>query len=545
MSIDTVTENARTDGRTPRNDLMIFGHGDISVGGFTRSISYNIGETVQFCVDGGATTIDIYRTGWYGGDGFRLIASVTNTPTTQPEAQIIPDSNGATTCTNWGVTATWDIPTSAVSGMYLALVRSIPPNAPNVFWITFVVRDDAAQADILYKTSDSTWGAAYNHYGTKSNINGKNVYGSGTGVGNINDRSLCVSYHRPVITRSSVIQTYWNACELPMIRFLERNGYSVKYISSVDLDLQGKSILQSGKIFMSSGHDEYWSEPMRRAVEQWRDQDAGKSIFSSANEVFWKTRHEYIGDECRMWCYKDTMPGPTGYTRTAGSAFDPVSWTGTWKDTRWANREPENLLTGTDFRMNGVVDLTATVNPEFGTHPAWRNTQVATGSTLVLPEVIGFEADELQPAQESHAILAGTSINIDGRYADNNGQNYNGNGVLDWGIVSQGYESGGITLGFGTCQWGWALDGTHDRGSGATTVRTDAQQFTVNVLTDLGASANTIMDGLVASEPAGLSAYGGTDTQVVAPSAFSKGGGVFNIYLKSDTGLVELRGNVK
>ena len=47
-----------------------------------------------------------------------------------------------------------------------------------------------------------------------------------------------------------------------MVRFLERNGYDVSYFSNVDTDARG-SLIPNHKMFLSSGHDEYWSGPMR------------------------------------------------------------------------------------------------------------------------------------------------------------------------------------------------------------------------------------------------------------------------------------------
>ncbi|UOE45988.1 N,N-dimethylformamidase beta subunit family domain-containing protein [Agromyces larvae] len=508
MPIDIAAENALTEGRDTFANLTTSGHGDIHAQGFARSISVNIGETVQFCVDGASTTIDIYRVGWYGGDGFRKVATVTNTPTTQPEAEVIPDTNGATTCTSWSVTAEWDVPSDATSGLYVALVRSVAPYAPNAFYISFVVRDDDAEADIIYKTSDSTWGAAYNHYGTKAAVDGKNVYGTGVGVGNIMDRSLVVDYHRPVITRGTVPQTFWMACEMPLIRFLERQGYSIKYVSSVDLDQQGVPLLQKGQIFLSSGHDEYWTTPMRDAVETWRDEHGGRSIFMSGNEVFWRARYIYDGDRVTMACYKDTMPGPTGYTRTAGSPFDPVMWTGTWKDTRWPDRRPEWFLTGTDFGMNGVYDYDVTVpkNP-YGGLKVWGGSSLVD-SDITLTRIMGFEADHAHPTQPagSYRILAAYTRAAPGGLSDANGENYTMPGNIEWGIVAQRYAGGGFTVGFGTCQWSWALDATHDRGEG-TPVSAAAQQFTVNLLNDMGAAPATLMSGVTLQPVNSLDEY--------------------------------------
>lgn len=509
MSVDIVGENAQASTYTFNEMQSAYAQGDISVAGFARQISVNVGETVQFSVTGGSTQIQIFRVGYYSdGKGFRRVATIVNTPTNQPELVSISGSNGATTATAWSVTASWAVPSTAVSGMYLAMIRNA--NNTDAFYASFVVRDDSASADIIYKTSDATWGSAYNHFGTKANSNGKNVYGSGTGVGNIMDRCFAGSYHRPVITRGTVSQTFWWACELPLIRWIERNGYSVKYITNVDLDKQGVSILQKGKIFLSSGHDEYWTGNMRTAVETWRDTYGGKSVFMSGNEVFWKARYEHKANgESIMWCYKDTMPGPSGYSRSSGSPLDPVEWTGTWMDTRWSGRKDGALLTGTKFGMNGVYDYDAVIpkNP-YGGIKVWGGSSLVDGD-LTLTRVIGFEADHMFPTQPgvSAKILAAYTRSAPGGLSDANGENYNVAGNIEWGIVSQRYKSGAVTVGFGTCQWSWLLDSTHDRGQG-NEVSLSAQQFTANLLKDLGASPGTLMPGLVNRPANSLDEYG-------------------------------------
>lgn len=511
MSVNIVAENAQASTYTLEDMFPGTMGGDTSVMGFARQVSVNIGETVDFCVTGGATQIRIYRVGYYSdGKGFRLVDTIVNTPINQPELVTISGSNGGTTATAWATSASWSVPSTAVSGFYMAMIR----NAGNTdaFYATFIVRDDDATADIIYKTSDSTWGAAYNYFGTKASpAGGKNLYGSGSGVGNILDRCFAVSYHRPVITRLGVSQTYWWACELPLIRFLERNGYSVKYITSVDLDKQGVSILQKGKIFLSSGHDEYWTANMRNAVETYRDGYAGRSIFMSGNEVFWKARYEHKPNgESILWCYKDTMPGPNGFSRSAGQALDPVEWTGTWMDTRWPQHRDGALLTGTKFGMNGVYDYDAIIpqNP-YGGLKVWGGSSLVD-APITISRIIGFEADHLFPTQPetSAKILAAYTRSAPGGLSDANGENYNVPGNIEWGIISQRYAGGGLTVGFGTCQWAWALDGSHDRGIGSSGVSLDAQKFTVNLLRDLGADPGTLMSGITLQTKNSLDEYG-------------------------------------
>ena len=544
MSIDIVAENALAGTFTKAQMSPGTNQGDVSVAGFTRQVSYNVGEAVEFCVTGNSEQIRIFRVGWYGGVGFRQVDSVVNTPNDQGNGAAISGSHGATSMTDWDVTASWVIPAGAVSGVYMAMIRNAADN--DCFYATFVVRDDNAVADIIYKVSDTTWGAAYNHYGTPVAPNGKNLYGSGTGVGNIMERCVASSYHRPVITRGTVMQTYWWACELPLIRFLERNGYSVKYISSVDLDKEGSAIL-SGKasIFLSSGHDEYWTDPMRFAIEEWRDVSGGHSIFMSGNEVFWRARFQYVGDEAILWCYKDTMPGPTSaLPRNPGEVFDPVTWTGTWCDTRWIDRRPQWFLTGTAFGMNGVYDydITLTKNP-YGGLNVWGNTSLADNN-IALVGAMGFEADHKRPTQPegSYSFLGSYTRSAPGGLSDTNGQNYDIPGNIEWGIVAQRYSSEAVTVGFGTCQWSWTLDATHDRGS--TAVSTAAQQFTVNVLNDLGAPPNTLMSGLSLQEKTPLDDYGRipgeTPTEPVVTAFFLEDGTPLEAFYKTATGLVAL-----
>jgi hypothetical protein len=78
-----------------------------------------------------------------------------------------------------------------------------------------------------------------------------------------------------------------------MVRFLESNGFDVSYISGVDTDRSGGTILTptKHKLFMSVGHDEYWSGGQRTNVEAARALGLHLAFFSG-NEVFWKTRWE-------------------------------------------------------------------------------------------------------------------------------------------------------------------------------------------------------------------------------------------------------------
>ena len=94
-----------------------------------------------------------------------------------------------------------------------------------------------------------------------------------------------------------------------MVRLLEANGYDVSYFTGVDTDRSGALILNH-KVFLSVGHDEYWSGPQRANVEAARAAGVHLAFFSG-NEMFWKTRWENSIDGSgtayrTLVCYKET-----------------------------------------------------------------------------------------------------------------------------------------------------------------------------------------------------------------------------------------------
>jgi hypothetical protein len=327
---------------SPASEWDISGSGDPSIQGFATDISVNRGSTVFFKVDTNATNyrFDIYRMGYYGGQGARKVATVTpsaSLPQNQPNC-LNDATTGLIDCGNWAVSGSWPVPATAVSGIYFAkLVRTDNGGASH---IVFIVRNDASTSDMVFQTSDTTW-QAYNNYG------GNSLY-TGSPVG----RAYKVSYNRPFNTRAVDNGQDWlfNA-EYPMVRWLESNGYDVAYISGLDSHRAG-ALLRNHKVFLSVGHDEYWSGGQRTNVTAARDAGVHLAFFSG-NEVFWKTRWEPSIDASNtanrtLVCYKETHNG---------AKIDPTSaWTGTWRDPRFSppadGGRPENELTGTLFMVN-------------------------------------------------------------------------------------------------------------------------------------------------------------------------------------------------
>ena len=252
-----------------------------------RDISVNQGETVHFKVNTDATAyrLDIYRLGYYGGDGARQVATVSPTaplPQTQP-ACLNEAATGLVDCGNWAVSASWAGPGRRGLGHLLRQARPRRRHRRARATSSSSCATTTAHSDLLFQTSDTTW-QAYNHYGGNSLYTG----GPGTNPGARLQGQLQPPVHDPRDRRprtgSSTPSTRWSAGS-------RRNGYDVSYITGVDTDRRGAELLEQHKVFMSVGHDEYWSGDQRANVEAARDAGVNLAFFSG-NEVFWKTRWE-------------------------------------------------------------------------------------------------------------------------------------------------------------------------------------------------------------------------------------------------------------
>lgn len=468
----------------------INGDGDDTIQGFGTDISVNVGSRIDFKIDTNAAayTIDIYRTGWYQGLGARLIASVAPSarlPQNQP-ACITEVETALYDCGNWGVSASWNVPADAVSGVYVALLKRSDTGGKS--HIIFIVREDASQSDIVFQTSDTTW-QAYNKHG------GASLYSGGE-----NGRAYKISYNRPFATRDgTTARDFYFSSEYAMVRFLERNGYDVSYLSDVDTDRRGSQLLNHN-VFLSVGHDEYWSGAQRANIEAARD--AGVNLqFLSGNEGYWRIRYEQAASADAtayrtLVCYKETK---------ADAKIDPSGeWTGTWRDPRFAPQDagaglPENSLTGTAYMVNDV-DQRVTVSAEEGKSRLWRNTSVAAlapGTVARLaPHTVGYESNEDvdNGVRPDGLIRLSTTVAPVPQYLTDFG-NTVVPGTTTHHVTMYRAGSGALVFSAGSIQWSWGLADGHE-GDGAVPDQR-MQQAQVNLLADMGAQPATLMTGLV------------------------------------------------
>ncbi len=471
-----------------------------SLEGFSDKISYLRNDIAQFKIRSSYNCsgsqcpmgfkVKIYRLGWYGGSGARRVDNyasgglVFGSGSVQPDCSVDVNTTGLLDCGNWSVTFTWQIPADATPGVYI--VRLGDQNTPEIFanHIAFVVRENNPSAKILFKTSDATW-QAYNHYGGISAYHGYNT-------STPNGRAHKLSYNRPFYTRSGFAsQEYgdwlFNA-EYPMIRFLERNGYDVTYTTDVDMDNGNTTINPSQqKIFLSVGHDEYWSLDERNRVEAAAD--AGVNLaFYSGNEVYWKIRWE--DNHRTMVVYKEGTPiNGIGENMCDGYCDPSNIWTGLWRAPEGsdANR-PENALTGQISWEDALGDMVAT--GKYKSLRLWRQSPVAglanNGSYPLSAGSLGYEwssdrSDFMWAYPHGKVQLTTTTLGGKDHHL----------------VLFRNKVSNALVFGAGSIQFAWGLDATHDPVGGLSSSANQAtQQFTVNLFAEMGVMPTTLMGGL-------------------------------------------------
>lgn len=341
------------------------------VKGYTGATSYRPGDPVDFRVSARPAqnvTVDVYRLGWYQGQGGRFVhhsgwraATTQRTCTPESGTGLIRCGWGTTYTVPGTVTASWP------SGLYVAVVTGA---ARYQNWVPFVVRDGDRRAPVLVQVATSTW-QAYNRF-PRDGVNGKSLYEgyppitvSGT------NRAVKVSHDRPYEGNGAGLlfeEVLWAT------QYLERMGYDIGYATSEDLH-SGRVDPAAYDVFLSPEHDEYYSRPMFDSVQRARD--TGTHLgYLGANNAYWQIRYE--GSERVVVCYRDGATDPT---------TDPALVTLRWRDIG----RPEQGLLGSMYSgmMSGSVPLRVT---QSGSWP-WRGTGVTDGTGV--GKAVGGEADKV------------------------------------------------------------------------------------------------------------------------------------------------------
>ncbi len=445
--------------------------------GFATAQSINRGQTVDLKVNSANSTtfnVEIYRTGYYGGAGARLMSTMRNIPGTAQTGCTSDHSTGLYECSAWRVSASVSTTASWPSGMYV--LRIVRNDNSNDNLILLAIRGDSRHPDLLYGSSFTTF-QAYNNYGDRS------LYEFNSCCGNTvttSPRAAKVSFDRPFNQTLDGQRDWYTKSEIATVYWLEREGYDVGYASNTDLELH-PALVRSATAYVSPAHDEYWSAGMRDNLTGARD--AGVSVFfSGANAVYWKTRFE---------------PSPGGvpareqvtYKSTQSGGADPSGIpTGTWRDPAGIN-QPENSLSG-EMYVGGrdFAGFPLVVSAARGADRVWRHTgldrQAPRSSTRVGSNLVGWEWDaRVANGAEPAGAKTLAASPVTGNLIQNFGKNQTPGSTVST-MVKYKAASGATVVTTGTNWWNRGL-ARNPSNEGEPDLR--IQQATTNILADMGA----------------------------------------------------------
>lgn len=255
--------------------------------GYTERISYFPGEDIALHVSSPTANnnykLFIYREGGTRELVYSLVSdrpAVVNADLSQAEFGYAWETSATIP---GAVTAGWR------SGYYLARLEKASVTAPPPLThlnevIPFIIKPAAPSSKILVQLSTNTWLAYNDRFG-------RSYY--------TDPRTFHTSFHRPMkryikwisgATSETVtdIEGYY-------LRWLEQNGYQVDVIANSDLIDTSILNINNYRLFISVGHDEYWSTPMRNTLQAFIDA-GGNALFWSSDSIYYQTREEDNGD---------------------------------------------------------------------------------------------------------------------------------------------------------------------------------------------------------------------------------------------------------
>jgi hypothetical protein len=183
----------------------------------------------------------------------------------------------------------------------------------------------------------------------------------------------------------------WATWERDFVRWTEASGYELDVATSEDL-VQHPEVLDGHRVFLSVGHDEYWSRGMRETLDAFTDAGGNGAIFSG-NTCFWQVRFDE--DLRSMTCFKyraDEDP-------VVGTPEEHLV-TGPWSDRRIA--WPETRTIGLTFTHGGYSRYGLGVPAGSGAYTVWR------------PEHWAFEGTDLHYGDELGRADAIVAYEVDG-----------------------------------------------------------------------------------------------------------------------------------
>ncbi len=338
-------------------------------GGYISRQSITKGEKQQFYISSGLDTIDlkIFRLG-------AVKEPVLTLHSLRGGFQTVPDSVYTKGC-GWNATAEVLIPFDWKPGIYEADF----PVLNGTKKIIFVVKEKelGSFSKVVVCLTVNTY-QAYNNWG------GKSLYNF-----NSTDKIAAykVSYNRPITNDSGLGYFRWSN---KFVQWADKEKIQVEYCTNLDLD-RDPHFLDHYKVYITVGHDEYWSRKERNACQSFVNH-GGRMMILSGNTCWWQVRHE--DNLHTLVCYKGFKNDPLHPKQ------DSIV-TCIWE--RWPVSDTENVLTGVNFDQGGYVNNGSTLVKSMGYggytayhthHWIYNGTNIHDGEIFgYSSSIVGYETD--------------------------------------------------------------------------------------------------------------------------------------------------------
>jgi hypothetical protein len=295
------------------------------IAAYAGAPSYLRRQTVRLFVDshGRAFSYRVFRVGWYHGSSGRLVTSgrvARNPPQARP--RILGDRPGGAKLlvTGWRASAAFRVGAEWPSGFYL--VRLDLAAGPGTSYASFVVRD-AHPGPITVVLSTNTW-QAYNTWGGLSLYRDLRQQGAARWMRE--DVAHVVTSLRPYVQGYGAGDFF--RYDLPLVRWLERSGYPVSYLTDADA-ARGRAAGRRTRLVILSGHPEYHDLRERSSFERLVRRGVSLAVLGG-NSFGW---HARLGDpdgRLSVWRERrlDPRPGRAATVPWIALGWNPASLTG-------------------------------------------------------------------------------------------------------------------------------------------------------------------------------------------------------------------------
>ncbi len=386
-----------TSWRLPGPADLIGGAARGPVAGYVAAQAIAAGQTQRVYVNAPGSRsvrLRVYRMGWYGGTGGRLVLRSSSLPVVRQPRCTHRFSTGLTEC-DWHATLSFRIPEALLSGVYIVKLLAAHDAQSDCLFIVRSVRP----APLLVEIPTASY-EAYNAWG------GDSLYPGGAKLVGVThtDQGVEVSYDRPYDSQTGAGQFFIR--EVAMVRFLERYGYPVAYTTIESIDGDPDQVL-SARALIDVGHSEYWSQRDEQAFVQARNH--GESlIFISSDTMAWRVRFapatsasSQAGERDHVIvAYKENVARdpdraqPSGLFPQGGANLVGSSYNG--------------CITPRVRQTGPPVYRYYAWRPAPSLRPAWLFAHSGVTAATSIPGIVGYELDQRTAATPPGTRLIGT-----------------------------------------------------------------------------------------------------------------------------------------